>query len=327
MIRSFWRRALLAAGLVTIFVGAAQAGAPQQKTQVPGWYRTMVGTLEVTALYDGYFQLDPHQLLKNAHPGEIDRDLARAFIPGPTVQTSVNGFLVNTGSQLILVDAGTGGMMGQTAGHLVDNLKASGYTPDQVDVVLLTHLHGDHVGGVLTAVGKPAFPNAQLMVSAPEAAFWLDAAHKAKAPKDMQAFFDMATKAVAPYQASGHWKTFAPNSEVLPGVRAVATGHTPGHSSYLFTSGGQKLLVTGDIVHIGAVQFADPDVAANFDTDSKPAIASRKRVWSEAAKDGTLLASAHVSFPGLGHVRADGKGFVWVPLPYSPIDAGQKAAQ
>jgi glyoxylase-like metal-dependent hydrolase (beta-lactamase superfamily II) len=282
----------------------------------------MVGGLEVTALYDGYFDLDPAQLLKNTHPGEVKRDLARAFIPGPLVRTSVNGFLVNTGTQLILVDTGTGGQMGPTTGRLVDNLKAAGYTPEQVDLVLLTHLHGDHVGGVLTHDGKPAFPNATLMASAPEAAFWLDEAHKAKAPKDMQGFFDMAMKAVAPYQATGRFKTFEPNAEVAPGVRAVATGHTPGHSSYLFESNGQKLLVTGDIVHMGAVQFPDPDVAVAFDTDSKPAVASRKRVWRQAAQDGTLLASAHVSFPGLGHVRAEGKGFAWVPLNYSPIDAG-----
>jgi glyoxylase-like metal-dependent hydrolase (beta-lactamase superfamily II) len=315
---SIARRLLLAAGLCVSLL--AHAGAPQQKTQVPGWYRTMVGSLEVTALYDGYFDLDPKQLLKNTHPGEVQRDLAQAFITGPTVRTSVNGFLVNTGSQLILVDTGTGGQMAPSTGHLVDNLKAAGYTPEQVDVVLLTHLHGDHVGGVLTPEGKPAFPNATVMVSAPEAAFWLDETQKAKAPKDMQGFFDMAMKAAAPYQAAGRWKTFAPNSEVLPGVRAVATGHTPGHSSYLFESNGQKLLVTGDIVHFGVVQFADPDVAVAFDTDNKAAIASRKKVWRQAAKDGTLLASAHVSFPGLGHVRAEGKGFAWVPVSYSPID-------
>jgi glyoxylase-like metal-dependent hydrolase (beta-lactamase superfamily II) len=138
----------------------------------------------------------------------------------------------------------------------------------------------------------------------------------------MQGFFDMAAKAIAPYKAADRFKTFEPNAEVVPGVHAVATGHTPGHSSYLFESNGQKLLVTGDIVHMGAVQFPDPDVAVAFDTDNRPAIASRKRVWGQAAKDGTLLASAHVSFPGLGHVRAEGKGFAWVPVSYSPIGDG-----
>lgn len=317
MLSSFWRRALCAAGLTTALL--AQAAAPQQKTQVPGWYRTMVGQLEVTALYDGYIDLDPMKLLKFAHPGEIQRDMARAFEPGPMVQTSVNGFLVNTGDKLILVDTGAGAMFGPTVGKLVDNLKSAGYEPGQVDVVLLTHLHGDHVGGILTPDGQVAFPNATVMATEPEAAFWLDDAQKAKAPKDMQGFFDMAMKAVAPYKANGHWKTFAPNTEPVPGVRAIATGHTPGHSSYLFESQGKKLLVTGDMVHIGAVQFPDPEVAMGFDTDNKAAIASRKTVWPQAAKDGTLLACAHVTFPGLGHLRREGKGYAWVPLGYSPI--------
>lgn len=315
---SHWRRALLAAGM-SLFVAAGHAAAPLQKTQVPGWYRTMVGQLEVTALYDGYIDLDAAKLLKFAHPGEVQRDLARVFEPGPTVQTSVNGFLVNTGEKLILVDTGAGAMFGPTVGKLVDDLKAAGYQPEQVDVVLLTHLHGDHVGGVLTPDGKVAFPNATVMATEPEAAFWLDEAQKAKAPKEMQGFFDMAVKAVGPYKANGHWKTFAPNSEPVPGVRAIATGHTPGHSSYLFESQGKKLLVTGDMVHVGAVQFPDPDVAMAFDTDNKAAIASRKSVWPQAAKEGTLLACAHVTFPGLGHLRREGKGFAWVPLGYSPI--------
>jgi glyoxylase-like metal-dependent hydrolase (beta-lactamase superfamily II) len=314
---SFWRRALAAAGLSLAFV-AAHAAAPQQKTQVPGWYRTMVGDFEVTALYDGYVDLDPKQLLKFTHPGEIQRGMSRAFEPGPTVRTSVNAFLVNTGQQLILVDTGARGFA-PTVGQLQDNLKAAGYDASQVDLVLVTHLHGDHVNGLVAPDGKPAFPNAQVMVSAPEAAFWLDDAAKAKAPEDAQPFFDMARAAATPILAAGHWKTFEPNAEIAPGVKAVATGHTPGHSSYLFESKGQKLLVLGDMIHVGSVQFARPEVAMAFDIDNKPAIASRKLWFARAAKEGILLGGAHLVFPGLGHVRAEGKGYAWVPLEYSPI--------
>jgi len=315
---SFWRRALCAAGLSFAFV-AAQAGAPQVKTQVPGWYRTMVGDFEVTALYDGYIDLDPKQLLKFTHAGEIERGMARAFQPGPKVQTSVNAYLVNTGQQLILVDAGSAKLFGPTLGFLVDHIKAAGYDPAQVDLILVTHLHADHVGGVLSPEGKIAFPNAQLMVTAPEAAFWLDDASKAKAPKEMHGFFDMAKASVAPYQAAGKFKTFEPNAQIAPGVKAVATGHTPGHSSYLFESKGQKLLVLGDMIHIGSVQFPRPEVAMAFDTDNKPAIKSRKEWFARAAKEKILLAGAHLSFPGLGHVRPEGKGYAWVPVEYSPI--------
>jgi glyoxylase-like metal-dependent hydrolase (beta-lactamase superfamily II) len=316
------RRAWVAAGLA-LALGVAQAAAPQQKTQAPGWYRTMVGDFEVTALYDGTIDLDPKELLKFAHPGEIDRGLARAFEPGPKVPTSVNAFLVNTGQQLILVDAGAAKLFGPGLGVLQDNLKAAGYDASQVDLVLITHLHGDHVNGVLTADGKPAFPNAQVITTGPESAFWLDEAQKAKAPKEMQGFFDMAKKAAEPYQAAGRWKTIAPNTEIAPGVKALAVntppGHTPGHSSYLFESKGQRLLVLGDVIHFGAVQFSRPEVAIAFDTDTKLAISTRKKLFAQAAKDGTLLAAAHISFPGLGHVRAEGKGFVWVPLAYGPV--------
>ncbi|HEY1393935.1 MAG TPA: MBL fold metallo-hydrolase [Methylibium sp.] len=315
---SFLRRALLAFGLAAVAL-SAQAGAPLQKSQVPGWYRVMVGDFEVTALYDGYIDLDPKALLKFTHPGEIERGMARAYEPGPQVQTSVNAFLVNTGSQLILVDTGAAKAFGPALGFLVDNLKASGYDPAQVDLILLTHLHGDHVNGVLSPEGQIAFPNAKVMVSAPESAFWLSDAMKQQAPKEAQPFFDMAQKAAAPYQAAGRWTLFEPNAQIAPGVKAVATGHTPGHSSYLFESKGQQLLVMGDMIHVGAVQFARPEVAMSFDTDNKPAIASRKLWFAKAAKDKMLLAGAHLSFPGLGHVRAEGKGYVWVPVEYSPL--------
>jgi glyoxylase-like metal-dependent hydrolase (beta-lactamase superfamily II) len=313
-----WGGSALLVALMTGAAGSALAGAPQQKTQVPGWYRTMVGDFEVTALFDGYLDLDT-TLLKDTRPGEVARGMARAFQPGPKVQTSVNAFLVNTGQQLILVDAGTAKAFGPTLGFMLENLKASGYEPEQVDIVLLTHLHGDHVNGVLSPDGKIAFPNAQVMVTRPESAYWLDDAKMQKAAKEMQQFFQMAKAAAAPYQAAGRWKLFEPNAEIAPGVKAVATGHTPGHSSYLFESKGQRMLVLGDMIHVGSVQFARPEVAIKFDTDSRSAVASRKSTFAKAAKDKTLLAGAHLSFPGLGHLRAEGKGYVWVPVEFSPI--------
>lgn len=325
-LRSWTRRCAIAAGLALALTSitaltstSALAAAPQQKTQVPGWYRTMVGGFEVTALFDGVIDLKPKELLKGARPGEIERGLRRHHVMGDSVPTSVNAYLVNTGSQLILVDTGTAKAFGPGLGHVLNHLKASGYDPAQVDLVLLTHLHGDHANGLLTPEGRIAFPNAKVMVSAPEAAYWLDEARKAKAPKDMQGFFDMARQAAAPYQASGQWTPFQPGAAIASGVTSLPTGHTPGHSSFLFESQGQKLIVLGDVIHIAAVQMARPEVAIAFDTDNRAAIASRKRLFAQAAREGTLLAGAHLAFPGLGRVRAEGRGYVWVPVTFTPL--------
>ena len=153
-------RHLLLAALLAVS-GLAAADAPAQKTQVPGYYRLMVGSFEVTALYDGAIDLD-EKLLKGIQSRDVQRLLARQFLKGPKVQTAVNAYLVNTGSKLVLVDAGAAKLFGPGLGNIVDNLKAAGYRPEQVDVVLVTHLHGDHVNGLVTPEGQRVFANAEV---------------------------------------------------------------------------------------------------------------------------------------------------------------------
>jgi glyoxylase-like metal-dependent hydrolase (beta-lactamase superfamily II) len=298
---------------------AALAEAPQLKTQVPGYYRLMVGKAEVTALFDGAIQLDS-SLLKNATPKEIQSLLARMFANYPKMQTGVNAFLINTGSKLVLVDTGAAKLFGPTLGQVVENIKASGYSPEQVDVVLITHLHADHFGGLIGADGKPVFPKAEVRVSKTDADYWLSTDVAAKAPADKQGFFKLARDASAPLIAAGKWKPFVEGDELVPGFKAVPTpGHTPGHTAYLLESDGQQLLLWGDLVHSTAVQFAKPDVTIEFDTDQKKAAESRRKVFKQTAADKTLVAGAHLPFPGLGHVRAEGKGYAWVPVEFTPI--------
>lgn len=305
--------------LCTLFTVAAHAGMPQQKTQVAGWYRFMLGDFEITALYDGYIDLDT-AVLQHVKKDEIARGLSRAFLPaGDKMEGSVNAFLVNTGNELVLIDSGTGKVFGPTLGFVLQNLKAAGYDPAKIDKVLITHMHGDHLGGILTPEGKIAYPNAQIQTCQLESNYWLDEAQLAKAPKDRQDSFRMAQSTSAPYRASGQWKPFAPNAQIVPGIRALAGGHTPGHSSYLVESKGQRMIVLGDVIHFGPVQFARPEISVAFDVDEHAAIAARRELFAQAAKDRTLLAGAHLSFPGVGHIRVSGEGYEWVPAGFSPI--------
>jgi glyoxylase-like metal-dependent hydrolase (beta-lactamase superfamily II) len=305
----------LALGLLSASL-MATADAPQVKGQAPGWYRMMVGDIEVTALSDGTVALPVDKLLTNTSPAKVQAALSRAYLKAP-VETSVNGYLVNTGSKLVLIDAGAASLFGPTLGKLVDNLKASGYQPEQVDEIYITHLHPDHVGGIASD-GKAVFPNAIVRVDKRDADFWLSKANLDKAPEANKGFFQGAQGAVKPYADAGKLKTFDGAGELVPGIRAVsAYGHTPGHTVYAIESKGQRMVFWGDLMHVAAVQFPQPAVTIQFDTDSKKAAPQRQKAYADAAKNGHYVAVAHVAFPGIGQLRADGTGYRWVPVNYS----------
>jgi len=310
--------ALAGSLLMLSFSPMAQAAAPQVKTQAPGFYRMMLGDFEVTALFDGTLDLEPRKLLTNTTQEQVGKLLDRGF-EKDAVPTSVNGYLINTGSKLVLVDTGAGGLFGPTLGNLQANLKAAGYQPEQVDDVLITHMHGDHVGG-LVQDGKLVFPNATIHVGQEDADFWLNKANLEKASAEMKGFFQGAMASLNPYVEAGKFKGMKGGTELAPGIKAVpAHGHTPGHNIYVVESKGQKLVLWGDLMHVAAVQFAQPQVTISFDVDSKPAAVERKKAYADAAKGRYLVGSAHLPFPGLGHVRAEGKGYVWVPLTYNTV--------
>jgi glyoxylase-like metal-dependent hydrolase (beta-lactamase superfamily II) len=312
----------LAAALIAL--NPAHAAAPQLKTQAPGYHRMLLGDFEITALSDGTVKLPMDQLLQ-AHPGEAAQRFARARLEVP-VETSVNGYLINTGTKLVLVDTGAASNFGPTLGKLIANLRASGYQPEQVDEVYITHLHPDHVGGLMLD-GQRVFPNAVVRADKADAAYWLSSENMQKAPKDAQGFFQAAMASLKPYVDAGKFQPFEGPTELVPGIQAVPLhGHTPGHNGFLVRSQGQQLLVWGDVMHAAAVQMHDPGVTIQFDTDPKAAAPQRRKVMAEAARAGTWIAGAHLSFPGLGRLRAQGKGYEWQPLNYSSLPPAAPAA-
>lgn len=326
--KTILRGVLVAGAVLTAFAPAApvHAEAPFVNTQVPGYYRTMLGNFEITALYDGTIDLDV-KMLKNGREQNLERLLARAYVNTPQMQTAVNAYLINTGAHLVLVDAGAAKLFGPTLGNVVANMRAAGYEPEQVDTVVVTHLHGDHIGGLNDAAGQMVFPNATIHVPQADNDFWLSQEVEAKVAPEIQPFFRMAQTVARPYLARGQWKTFTEAAEIVPGIRATrAYGHTPGHTAYAVESGDRKLLIWGDVVHSHAVQFAQPEVSFEFDVDPAQAVATRKSLMYSLAASKSLVAGMHLPFPGIGHVRADGKGiYSWVPVEFSPLPAAAPA--
>jgi glyoxylase-like metal-dependent hydrolase (beta-lactamase superfamily II) len=312
--------ALLAAIAMSLgLIGSpAFAAAPMAKTQVPGFYRLMLGDFEITALSDGTVAIPVDTLLTNTTPAKIQQALDRWYLKEP-VAFSDNAYLINTGAKLVLVDAGTGSLFGPTLGKLVDSMVASGYRPEQVDEIYITHMHADHVGGLM-AGDKMVFPNAIVRADQHDVDFWLSQAKMDAASKEEKGSFKDAMGSINPYIAAGKFKPFNGDTELMPGIKAMASpGHTPGHTTYVVESKGQKLVLWGDLMHVAAVQFADPSVSIKFDTDSKSAALQRKRAFADAASHGYWVAAAHLPFPGIGHLRADGKGYAWVPAVYTPL--------
>ncbi len=221
---------------------AQRAGAPIQGAtgssafeQVPGVFRQQVGTLQVTALLDGFLPI-PHAMVQGIRPARAQAMLKRGFVPeeGDSIRTAVNTFLVRRGDRLMLFDTGARDCLAPTAGVLPQSLRAAGVNPDAITDVLLTHAHPDHVCGLVDKDGHRVFVNARVWVSATEADFWMNAAQKAKAPQDAQPFFDNARIALETYQSAGRLERFGERDALPPGVKALKTpGHTIGHVSWL----------------------------------------------------------------------------------------------
>ena len=280
---------------------------------LPGAQRLRVGDRTVTALLDGALRIEP-AMLQGIDAQEYAEIVEAAFRDPETYRSPVNAFLIEGGDGLVLVDAGTGNAMGPGLGRVLANLEAAGHAPEDVSTLLVTHLHPDHIGGALRG-GEAVFPNAEVVVSAADVAFWTDSATRAAAPAEAAPFFDLAAAFVAAYR--DRLREIEGEAEVTPGVTAVPLpGHTPGHTGFRLDSGDGSLLLWADIVHVPPVQFARPAVTIGFDSDPAQAAATRKEVLDQAAADRLLVAGAHMEFPGVAQIERAGEGYRAVPVVY-----------
>jgi glyoxylase-like metal-dependent hydrolase (beta-lactamase superfamily II) len=311
--------ALLVALAASLVAGpnAALAAARQHHDQVPGFYRLQVGDLEVTALFDGPALVDPNWL--KGTKATVDAAVEALNEDPPMREAADAGFLVNTGKQLILVDTGAGNWYGGgTLGRLAGNLRSAGYSPEEVDIVLITHLHADHIGGLTTLNGKRVFPNADVYVAKAESDFWLSPEIASKAPKDAQSFFQSALAIAAPYIKAGKWRTFTGSETIVDGMQLVPLpGHTPGHTGYEFSSKGQKILFWGDTIHAQNVQLQHPEITVGFDIDPTAAAATRNQLLPKLAREHVVIGGPHMLFPGLGRLREEGSGYNWTPVAFT----------
>jgi glyoxylase-like metal-dependent hydrolase (beta-lactamase superfamily II) len=312
------RRMLLRAGSAAVGAAAlapansALAHAPQAGKQAqPGFYRFKLGTIEITVVSDGTLAF-PAETLWGDRADDARSLLTSAFQPSSPVGLQINTTLVNTGDKLVLIDAGCGvDKFQKTTGRLIGNLAAAGYAPDDIDVVLFTHCHFDHLWGI--SDGKNAsllFPSAEFVASETEVAFWSDPALPGKVSAKQQPLVTQANLKLA----SPRLRLIKAGAEVAPGVTTFDTaGHTPGHMSVHISSGSEELLLTGDVVVDTGVGFLHPEWPFGFDLDVPLATKARMAFLDRAAADKTLVGSYHLPFPGFGHVVRDGTGYRWLP--------------
>jgi glyoxylase-like metal-dependent hydrolase (beta-lactamase superfamily II) len=304
---------------------SADAAAPVADKQAPSFYRYKVGDIQVTVVSDGknVFKLED-SFIVNAKKAEVNAALEKAFLPPDMFTIYFAPLVLNTGGKLVVIDTGNGALAKANTkganGLFAENMAAAGFDPKAVDMVVISHFHTDHVNGLLTADGTPAFPNAEVLVPATEWKFWMDDGEMSRAPagrmaglfKNNRNIFEVGLKKkVTPYE----W-----GKEVAPGLLAVETvGHTPGHTSYVLSSGSGKVFIQSDVTNNPNPFATNPGWHAFFDQDGDVAEETRRRIYDMVAVEKLQVQGFHYPFPGLGHVEKDGSGYRVIPAPWNPV--------
>jgi glyoxylase-like metal-dependent hydrolase (beta-lactamase superfamily II) len=265
-----------------------------------------IGDLKVRPLQDAQFFLPVSNL------AGIDKKDAVAMLDGKDSSwTPDNAFLIKSNDKIILIDAGVGKYPGEDSGHLLDQLNKAGVKPEQVNMILITHFHFDHIGGLTTQDGKKVFTNAVVYASKAENDFWLK--DTAQAPQNLRQRMAQIKTVFAPYIASNSYRTFGPDEVLGKGIKVLpAYGHTPGHTGFSFTSNGKEIWFLGDLIHFNAVQFKRPMVTMQFDSDQKAAQSVRLEYFKKAAAVNAIIACAHL--PEMYRLKVKGDGFAVAPV-------------
>jgi glyoxylase-like metal-dependent hydrolase (beta-lactamase superfamily II) len=312
------RRSLLAlgAGLGTsaMFGESALAKAPQLGTQAPGFYRFKVGDAEVSVVSDGALTLgDPKGTFTGVPEEELRKMLSDNFLAPNSVMLEQNSPVVNIGNKLVLFDTGLGTVkgFGPTTGRQQRSLKAAGIKPEDIDAVVFSHAHPDHVGGVIGANGKPLFPNAQFYIAQSDLDFWTD---EGKLNGGLKDFIAVARKNLLPVR--NRIIFYKDGQEFLPGIQALAApGHTVGHTIFMITSKGKSLAYLADLSHHPILLLEKPRMEFSYDTDPKQAADSRVKMLDMLAANKIAVLAYHYPWPGVGHVAKSGEGFHYIPEP------------
>lgn len=292
----------------------AEAAAPLATTQAPGFYRYKAGDYQVTAINDGFAMRPLEGFIRNAELPAVQKAMADAGLPTTALPIPFTTLVVNDGKRLTLLDTGNGNAGAPTSGTWMTNFRAAGFTPEQVDTIVVSHFHGDHINGMRLREGTAVFPNAQVHVPAPEWAFWMDDARMNAAPDAMKPAFQNVRRVFGPIKDAV--KQYAPGSEVVTGVNAIAAhGHTPGHCTFVI---GGKLLALQDTTNHPALFVTNPAWQAIFDMDGGMAEATRRRMLDMAVADKLQVAFYHAPFPATGTIAKDGASYRLVPTQWSP---------
>ncbi len=321
------RRHFLAAGLSAGAVsslswlaasGAWAQNAPSFGTPTPaspGFRRIKVGDAEVIALNDGVARRPlGEEFVKNAPLAEVRALLASQGLPTDYIDIPFSAFLVVNGGRRILMDTGFADNGGATTGRLLANLAAAGLKPEDIDTVLITHYHGDHIQGLRRRDGSLVYPNAKVMVPEPEHAFWMDDARMNALPENQRGGFMVARRVFAQMPAD-RLVRFTPGSEVAPGVRSVAAfGHTPGHTLFELQSAGQTFVYIGDLTNVPALFARNPDWAVTFDMDAEASRQVRRATFQRIVQTNAMVGGFHFPFPAFGRAVAQGNGYAFQPV-------------